>query len=80
MKLEIEIDDDTAMYINRFLDEMQDKKSEASTHGVLDMAGLARMLLEDVALAVRRPGSWESEKIWSLLISHGYQPRGTDPA
>ena len=51
MKLEIEVDDDTAMYVGRFL-SMLDPKIEANTHGPLDMAVLARMLLEDVALTV----------------------------
>ena len=55
MKIEIEIDDDTAMYVNRFLDA-QDKESQSNTHGPLNVAGLAKMLLEDVALVVRRPG------------------------
>jgi len=49
MKLEIEVDDDTAMYVGRFL-SMLDPKIEANTHGPLDMAGLATMLLQDVAL------------------------------
>lgn len=71
MKIEIEIDDDTAMYVNRFLDA-QDKESQSNTHGPLDMAGLARMLLEDVALVVRRPGSWEGQHMGALLASHGY--------
>ena len=30
MKIEIEIDDDTAMYVNRFLDA-QDKESQSNT-------------------------------------------------
>ena len=71
MKIEIEIDDDTAMYVNRFLDA-QDKESQSNTHGPLDMAGLARMLLEDVALVVLRPGSWEAQHMGALLASHGY--------
>ena len=42
MKLEIEIDDDTAADISRFL-AIQDKESQSNTHGPLDMAGLARL-------------------------------------
>jgi hypothetical protein len=71
MKLEIEIDDDTAADISRFL-AVQDMESQSNTHGPLDMAGLATMLLEDVALVVRRPGSWEAQHMGALLASHGY--------
>jgi hypothetical protein len=62
IKIEIEIDDDTAIYINRFL----------GTQEPLDTAGLTKMLLEDVALAVRRPGSWEGARMTDLLTRHGY--------
>ena len=60
IKIEIEVDDDTAIYINRFLGT-QEPESPATTHGALDMA-----------LAVRRPGSWESARMTDLLTSHGY--------
>ena len=72
MKIEVEIDDETAMYVGRFL-SMLDPKMEANTHGPLDMAVLGRMLLEDVALVVRRPGSREGRKMNDLLASHGYE-------
>jgi hypothetical protein len=72
MKIEIEIDGDTAMYINRFLD-LQDKESQSNTHGpLLDVAALATLLLQDVALVLRRRGSWEGTKMADLLASHGY--------
>jgi len=31
------------------------------------------MLLEDVALMVERPGSWEAQAMFSLLGAHGYE-------
>ena len=71
IKIEIQIDDDTAIYINRFLGT-QEVESQATTHGPLDTAGLTKMLLEDVALAVRRPGSWEGARMTDLLTRHGY--------
>ena len=74
MKIEIEIDDDVVKHINAFL-EMQNNNTQ-SAHGTLDLAGLVAMLLQDVALAVRRPGSWEGSKMGELLGSHGYPVHG----
>jgi len=65
MKIEIEIDDAVAASVNGFL-ERQDPE--------LDLAGMVQMLLEDVALAVRRPESWEGVMMRDLLASHGYEP------
>lgn len=72
MKIEIEIDDDIFADVERFL-ARQDPESGANTHGHLDVAGLVQMLLEDVVLTERRPGSWEGEKMDALLASHGYE-------
>ena len=48
-------------------------KSSMSSHGDLTtLDQVAKMLLEDVALAVRRPGSWEGSNMWQVLNSHGY--------
>jgi hypothetical protein len=33
----------------------------------------ARMLLEDVALSMRCPGSWEAANMRAVLGSHGYE-------
>lgn len=30
------------------------------------------MLMQDVAYAVRRPGSWEGANMIQVLMSHGY--------
>jgi hypothetical protein len=46
--------------------------AEHCTHGALDFPTLARMLLEDVALAWTRPGSWEGNYMLQLLHGHGY--------
>lgn len=43
-----------------------------SSHGPLTLAALAALLLEDVALAVRRPGSWEGANMGTVLAAHGY--------
>lgn len=44
------------------------------THGDLTLNSLAAMLLEDVALATTRPGSWEGSSMGELLLKHGYEP------
>lgn len=46
--------------------------TDHSTHGKLSVKSLAAMLMQDVALANRRPGSWEGSKMSDLLSSHGY--------
>lgn len=70
MKIEIEISDNDAASIEEFLDENQ--TDEFNSHGPLDAVVLAKMLMEDVALAVRRPGSWEGSNMIQVLKSHGY--------
>jgi hypothetical protein len=70
MKIEIEITDQDAELIEEFMDGNQ--SDEFNSHGPLDMIVLAEMLLQDVALAVRRPGSWEGANMIQVLTSHGY--------
>lgn len=41
----------------------------------LTLEELAIMMLEDVALYVRRPGCWEAYAIGNLLAAHGYKER-----
>ena len=69
-KIEVEISDDDAKLIEQSLDLMS--HSEANTHGTLDLPRLAAILLEDVALAISRPGSWEGANMIQVLESHGY--------
>ena len=45
---------------------------DANTHGKLDLQTLIGLLLEDVALTVTRPGSWEGANIAQVMSSHGY--------
>jgi hypothetical protein len=71
MKIEIEISDQDAALIEEFMDENQSETG--NSHGPLDMIVLAEMLLQDVALAVRRPGSWEGSNMSQVLYSHGYR-------
>jgi hypothetical protein len=69
MKLKIDISIDDALYIDRFIAMAPDQGS----HGKLTMKTLAEMLMQDVALAVRRPGSWEGANMDNVLASHGYE-------
>lgn len=50
-------------------------EGETNTHGPLTLETLVAMLLEDVALATRRPGSWEGSHMGCLLGAHGYRLR-----
>lgn len=69
-KFTVDVSDDDLKLIERGLDRMN--RSDGNTHGPLDLQRLAGMLLEDVALAVRRPGSWEGANMGQVLTSHGY--------
>ena len=71
MKISITIPDGDAALIAVFLAATKDVTS--SSHGPLDMQKLAAMLLEDVALLVRRPSSWEGTTMMAVMASHGYR-------
>jgi hypothetical protein len=57
--------------IQIFLDTTQGR-TDGCTHGQLDLARLVNMLLQDVALMMRRPGSWEGSNMTQVMQSHGY--------
>jgi hypothetical protein len=69
MKIVIEISAADAADINRVIRLANNNYPNANTHGTLGYETLTRMLLEDVAMAVRRPGSWEGAN----MASHGYE-------
>ena len=70
MKLTIEIADEDAKLIQELLAGTKD--GAFCSHGPLDLKKLAVMLLEDVALSVRRPSSWEGANLQQVLQAHGY--------
>lgn len=43
-----------------------------NSHGTLTIGRLVQMLLEDVALMIHRPGSWEGANMAQVMSSHGY--------
>jgi len=69
-KFTVDVSEDDLKLIERGLVRMN--RSDGNSHGPLDVQRLAAMLLEDVALAVRRPGSWEGANMGQVLTSHGY--------
>jgi hypothetical protein len=70
VKLTIEIRDEDAALVHQLCELTKD--TTFNSHGPLTLESLAGMLLEDVALAVRRPGSWEGANMRQVLRSHGY--------
>lgn len=71
MKITVTIPDSDANLIRQFL--AATKGVTTTTHGQLDMPKLTALLLEDVALMVRRPGSWEGSNMATVMQSHGYE-------
>ena len=71
MQITVEVSDDDVKLIQQLLDSFAE--DEFNTHGKLDLPKLAGMLLADVGLAWRRPGSWEGANMHQVLSSHGYQ-------
>jgi hypothetical protein len=72
MKITVTIPDSDAELIREFLAATQ--AVTYSTHGALTLPRLTALLLEDVALMVRRPGSWEGANMATVMQSHGYEP------
>lgn len=72
MKVTVTIPDADAALIRQFLDST--REVTFASHGPLTMPKLTAMLLEDVALMVRRPGSWEGANMATVMQSHGYEP------
>lgn len=68
-KFTVDVSEEDLKLIERGLLRMN--RSDGNSHGPLDVQRLAGMLMEDVALAVRRPGSWEGANM-SQVTSHGY--------
>jgi len=71
----VDIADADATLIEQFLAGTKGRPDSCS-HGPLDMKTLIGMLIEDVALMVRRPGSWEGANMGQVMTSHGYDPEG----
>lgn len=68
-KIELEIDDATARTLGELIDL---SASEFNTHGPLTIHSLLLMLIEDLCLAMERPGSWEGSNMANVMLGHGY--------
>jgi len=44
-----------------------------TSHGELNTQTLISMLIEDAAMIVTRPGSWEASNMTQVFSSHGYE-------
>lgn len=79
MKITIEIDAEIAENLNLLIKNLSSApvegspKEEFNSHGRLTISSLAKMLLEDAAMAISRPGSWESSNMIDVLRAHGYE-------
>jgi hypothetical protein len=70
-QFDLAITDGDVQLITQFL--MMTALNEACSHGPLDIQILLAMLLEDVALMMSRPGSWEGSNMQQVMMSHGYR-------
>lgn len=76
LNIEFRISDEQAdnlAELARRCGEAHAERPDATTHGALDLAGLLALLIEDAAMIINCPGSWEAEAIRQLLVRHGYK-------
>nr|WP_321266055.1 hypothetical protein [Alcaligenes faecalis] len=72
----IEVDNDTASALHELVDRCtfaHKHNGGYSSHGVLDVPSLLKMLADDAAMVITRPGSWEGANLAQVLSSHGYE-------
>ncbi len=70
-----DVSDETAATLARLVkacNESHDARDGFTTHGKLSLERLLAMLVEDAALVMTRPGSWEGANMAQVLMSHGY--------
>ncbi len=71
----IDVSDETAATLARLMkacNESHDARDGFTTHGKLSPERLLAMLVEDAAMVITRPGSWEGSNMAQVLMSHGY--------
>lgn len=71
----IDVSDETAATLARLVqccNDAHDARDGFTTHGKLTPASLLSMLVEDAAMVMTRPGSWDGANMAQVLMSHGY--------
>lgn len=71
----IDVSDDTAATLTKLVNacnEAHDAHDGCTSHGKLTVESLVAMLVEDAAMVMTRPGSWEGANMAQVLMSHGY--------
>jgi len=71
-KITIELPVGMAADIDALVERTAHCDDRGTSHGALTMEKLAKMLLEDAAMTVGRPGSWEASNMDRVLQGHGY--------
>lgn len=69
VKIEVQLSEKDVKRVQAVLDGSEEGQG---SYGKLDMNRLVQMLLGDVALTIRRPGSWEGANMLRVLEAHGY--------
>lgn len=73
LTLHVEITQDEHYHLKLLLRALAHTPSTECTHGTIgSIDQLVRLLLEDCASTIRRPGSWEGANMISVLQAHGY--------
>lgn len=71
----IDVSDETAATLARLVkacSDSNDARDGFTTHGKLTLESLLAMLVDDAAMVMTRPGSWEGSNMAQVLMSHGY--------
>lgn len=72
----IEVDDETAARLEELAtlcSATDTDRNGATSHGQLTVPRLLRMLAQDAAMTLTRPGSWEGANMARVLSGHGYE-------
>ena len=73
VKITITLAPETAAYIKELVSRMNKHRDDFNTHGPMTVERLAEMLLQDAAMIIHRPGSWEASNMDNVLLAHGYK-------
>ena len=75
-RIEIEVSDETAAQLAELAarcTEIDKERDGGTSHGPLAIESLVAMLVEDAAMVITRPGSWEGSNMHTVLTAHGYE-------